>query len=517
MVAIRRIPLASVVLMGLSSLSQAQPAPPKEVPAKMPPMAAVFDIDRSAKEDVVYFRNKDLLRGEVLNQTLTISTQYGQLTIPVRRCAGLSFEGARANTEAVVTVNFNRITGIVNDRVIHFKIGSSGETIPIRKEKVRFVLLQRTPEETGFLAKAGKSDLFFMANGDILTGEAAERKIVVRTEYAEVPVAFEEMKEVKMQGGENVTAVIAKANGDSMRGTLGTDEISLSLDIGVRMDKIYKDKFGAIYVDQATTQAPILFGFKQPLAGESEGILAGVGDLSGEKALILDLGNRVTMKLALIPSGKFLMGSRKDENGRSDDEGPQREVTISKPFYMGVFEVTQEQYEQVMGQNPSRFKDAAKPVEMVSWEDADKFCKKLSEKTGRPVALPTEAQWEYAGRAGSKTRFCFGDDEKQLTDYARYGQSGDAGTAAVGGRKPNAWGLHDIHGNVWEWCADWYTSSYANAQEKDPAGPAKGTYRVLRGGGWANTPLDCRSAIRYRYTPDYRIGDLGFRVAVDLK
>jgi formylglycine-generating enzyme required for sulfatase activity len=235
------------------------------------------------------------------------------------------------------------------------------------------------------------------------------------------------------------------------------------------------------------------------------------------KELILDLGSNVSMKLVLIPAGKFLMGSPDGEPNRFPDEGPQHEVTISKPFYMGVYTVTQEQYEQVMGKNPSSFKGPQNPVETVSWDDAVEFCKKLSQKRGRAVSLPTEAQWEYACRAGSKSRFSFGDDDDKLGDYAWYWKNSDSKTHPVGQKKPNDFGLYDMHGNVWQWCSDWYTESYANAGKTDPTGPASGSIRVLRGGSWCHYPLICRSAYRYGLTPDLRGSLIGFRVSVDLK
>jgi len=241
------------------------------------------------------------------------------------------------------------------------------------------------------------------------------------------------------------------------------------------------------------------------------------------KGLTLDLGNKVMMKLVLIPAGKFMMGSPATEGGRYSEEGPQHEVTISKPFYMGVFEVTQEQYEQIMGQNPSTLKGAKKPVETVSWDEAVEFCKKLSQKTGKTVQLPTEAQWEYAGRAGTKTRFGFGDKDEDLGDYAWWGgfdNNGNSGkqTHPVGQKKPNAWGLYDMHGNVFEWCSDWYGEDYyAKSPMTDPQGPDSGSVRVLRGGSWYSPPQHCRSAFRSRSSPGDRYDDIGFRVAVDLK
>jgi len=243
------------------------------------------------------------------------------------------------------------------------------------------------------------------------------------------------------------------------------------------------------------------------------------------KELTLDLGNKVTMKLALIPAGKFMMGSPKGEKDRFDTEGPQREVTISKPFYMGVYEVTQEQWTAVMGTTPWKGKELAKDgathaATYISWNDATDFCKKLSTKTGKTVTLPTEAQWEYACRAGSKTRFSYGDDDdySKLGDYAWYAKNawdiGEKYAHTVGQKKANDFGLYDMHGNAWEWCADWWEDSYANAGKADPTGPASGTCRVLRGGSFFYIDRNCRSACRCLIVPEYVWYFYGFRVVV---
>ena len=258
------------------------------------------------------------------------------------------------------------------------------------------------------------------------------------------------------------------------------------------------------------------------------------------KTLTLEVGNKVTMKLVLIPAGKFIMGSPEGGKDKEPNEWPQHEVTISKPFYMGVYEVTQEQYEAVVGKNPSQFKGAQNPVEMVSWDEAVAFCKKLSETSGKKVRLPTEAEWEYACRAGSKTRFYFGDDdtgredyacrvgsetrfdfhgyEKELDDFAWYSGNSGKTTHPVGQKKANAWGLYDMHGNVWEWCADWYDEYggkyYANSPKADPTGPAEGRLRVLRGGSRSVPPRLCRSATRVWNIPSGRDVSSGFRAVV---
>ena len=161
-----------------------------------------------------------------------------------------------------------------------------------------------------------------------------------------------------------------------------------------------------------------------------------------------DLGNGITLEMVKIPGGKFTMGSPEDEEGRDEDEGPQRDVNVPA-FFMGKFEVTQEQYEEVMGNNPSHFKGDKRPVERVSWNDADEFCKKLSQKTGRTYRLPSEAEWEYACRAGTTTRFHFG--ENITPDLANYDNK-IRETTPVGKFRSNAFGLYDMHGNVWEWC-----------------------------------------------------------------
>jgi formylglycine-generating enzyme required for sulfatase activity len=232
-------------------------------------------------------------------------------------------------------------------------------------------------------------------------------------------------------------------------------------------------------------------------------------------SLALDLGNGVTMKLVLIRPGKFMMGSPDSELGHEPDEGPQHEVVISKPFYMGVTEVTQAQYEAVMGTNPSDFKGPTNPVDKVSWNEAVEFCRRLSEKTRKTVRLPTEAEWEYACRAGSKTRFSFGDSDSILGDYAWYRSNSGSKPHPVGQKKPNAWGLYDMHGNVWEWCADRY-GPYSSEASTDPQGAGSGSARVVRGGSWVTGGTgDFRCAYRHRNDPAYRnYRYYGFRCAM---
>jgi len=219
-----------------------------------------------------------------------------------------------------------------------------------------------------------------------------------------------------------------------------------------------------------------------------------------------------------IPAGSFTMGSKLSarevaieyggEAKYYNNEHPQHLVTLTEGFWLGKYEVAQSEWEGVMGGNPSRFKASKNPVEQVSWKDVARFCEKL----GNGLRLPTEAEWEYACRSGSTTEYCFGDSESGLGSYAWYYDNSGYTTHAVGEKKSNAWGLYDMHGNVWEWCQDWY-GNYSSSSVSDPQGPSSdSSYRVIRGGSWNGAASDCRSAIRFRDSPDNRYILLGFRV-----
>ena len=220
--------------------------------------------------------------------------------------------------------------------------------------------------------------------------------------------------------------------------------------------------------------------------------------------------NSIGMKLKLIQPGTFMMGSNEDVYPDSVHQ-----VTISKPFYLGVYQVTQREWQAVMGDNPSCFKDAKNPVESVSWDDAQEFCRKLSQKEGVEYRLPTEAEWEYACRAGTKTRYYWGGEFNDA--YAWWDGNSGGQTHNVGTRKPNAWGLYDMSGNVLEWCEDWF-EPYPSGPQTDPKGPSNGEYRVLRGGSWTAAgflagQVALGSAYRARVDPRVREYDFGFRVA----
>jgi formylglycine-generating enzyme required for sulfatase activity len=233
-----------------------------------------------------------------------------------------------------------------------------------------------------------------------------------------------------------------------------------------------------------------------------------------------DLSNGITLEMVQIPGGSFMMGSPASEKGRTQDESPQHQVNVPA-FSMGKYVVTQEQYQQIIGKNPSSFKGAKRPVEQVSWKNAVDFCLKLSQQTGREYRLPSEAEWEYACRGGTTTPFHFGETiTTELANYdgtytyasepkGKYLQK----TTDVGSFPPNAFGLYDMHGNVWEWCQDDWHNNYIDAP-KDGSGwtSRSGNTKLLRGGSWFSNPENCRSAYRHYNNLGHSTYNIGFRV-----
>ena len=231
----------------------------------------------------------------------------------------------------------------------------------------------------------------------------------------------------------------------------------------------------------------------------------------------------VAIEFVYIPPGWFLMGSPESEEDRCETEGPPREVTISRGFYLGRYPVTLDQWQAVTGSRP-RWEDEENeydpmcPAVLVSWDDVQDFLKQLNRMAGWDAyRLPTEAEWEYACRAGTTTRWSFGDDEDLLGDHAWYVENtlyaDGNGLRPVGTRAPNPWGLYDMHGNVWEYCQDWHAEDYYRvAPGTDPPGPDDGDERVMKGGGYSDGPETARSAARAETLPEEKDDSTGFRL-----
>ncbi len=224
-----------------------------------------------------------------------------------------------------------------------------------------------------------------------------------------------------------------------------------------------------------------------------------------------DLG----MTFVSLTGGTFVMGCSYGDNDCDNSESPQHSVKIS-PFKISAYEVTQGQWEAVMGENPSISDDCGDdcPVEYVSWDDVQDFIDEFNSQTGKNYRLPTEAEWEYAARAGTTTKYYCGDDASCLDDIAWYDDNSGDTTHPVGQKEPNAWGLYDMSGNVYEWVSDWYDHGYYEiSPSTDPQGPSSGSYRVFRGGSWYKDARLCRSASRFKNSPGNSVIGLGFRLA----
>jgi formylglycine-generating enzyme required for sulfatase activity len=284
--------------------------------------------------------------------------------------------------------------------------------------------------------------------------------------------------------------------------------------------------FGESFKDQILTLSPVVIKalpeeFLLPAAVPFNAGRAKVYQRAwaASVSLPVELTNSIGMKFVLIPPGEFMMGSPESEQGRELDE-TQHKVTLTKPFYIGMGEVTQEQGLIVVGTTPSQFKGLQNPVEMLSWDEAMAYCELLSalpeeEAAGRVYRLPTEAEWEYACRAGTETDYGFGSGAKDISFFAWHDGNSDDKTHPVGQGSPNSFGLYDINGNVWEWCADWY-GTYPEGPVIDPSGPNIGLDRVCRGGGWDSSLTEFRSASRDSDDPSGRNSSQGFRLVLSL-
>ncbi len=475
--------------------------------SRQPETSEEEPVNSPTKEDVVYLSNGDILKGQVINHDINITTPYGALAVPLRKCASVIFAGSGPNTQVIQTINNNRLTGIITDRIIQFRTGESDVKLDLRKEHLRTLILRDSQSRNRQTSDGDKTNLFVMTNGDLLTGKADLTMLMVRTAYGDLSAKMSEVKKIELDRSMDSRVVVNLKNGDVMRGNLVNDELNLELDLGIKIPAVYKGQIAQVFFDDGASQAAALIGGENIVTE----VIQQTTQVTGE-----DFTNSLGMRLKFIPAGSFKMGSLKGD----PDEQPIHDVTLSKPFYISTHEVTQEQFEKIMEFNPSVFLGPSRPVDSVSWNEAVDFCKKLSQKEMVSYRLPTEAEWEYCCRAGSQTEYFSGEDFDPA--YCWYQDNSGMQTHDVGTLKPNPWGLYDMTGNLWEWCHDFYEHSYENWQpmrpgSSPPPSEESGRGHVLRGGAWNMPPIYVRPADRHGAGPDEHGNDFGFRVVREIR
>ena len=453
-----------------------------------------------ADPDRLWLHQGDPVTGRLENGTLELKTPYGRIQFPVDRLAEVQFAAGPHQIDTVIGVNGDRFSGFLVDPVLTLR-PQLGPTLTLRRDLVTRLALGA---RKAVPARRASGLVFLLRNGDTFSGDMAGGTIRLTTPYLDVRIALEEIESVGFAHDQPLLASLRCADGRSAEGVWPDQEIEVLLELGSTV-RVHPARLAAI-------QQPTRWG-------------NGTAPPDPSIPLGPTHPGQARPGLVWIAPGEFVMGSPVDEQGRDLDEGPQTRVRIRSGFWMGIHEVTQAEYQAVMGDNPSRFLgDARRPVERVRHRDAIEYCVRLTRAHlaagvlpgGYAYRLPTEAEWEYACRAGTTTRFSHGDDlqEHALEDYAWYGANSNSSTHPVGTRRPNPWGLHDLHGNVLEWCLDGAGSGLPGGEVDDYRAPAEGLLRIARSGSWLYGARACRSANRDSYGESTRSSDLGFRVVL---
>ncbi|MSU20758.1 MAG: formylglycine-generating enzyme family protein [Pedosphaera sp.] len=470
------------------------------------PLAIVLGVPRAKDTDILLLQNGEKNSGTIANESISLKTSYADLKFDARMIAAIDLQGADNPIDSILTVNSNRFSGFLTDPSFVIRL-NTGEQLAVRREKVQKAIWRARESELGGFPP---HQFILLQNGDFFTGKILNISSITVENPTQRLVLLSDLESIRLVTGATPRARLRWPNGEVQLGKLEAEDIELQLDAGPKIS-LYRDRIEVIYCKDGfnpnTQSAP------NPQAAVREGVSPSASAPS-----------KAPEGMVWIPPGKFAMGSPTDELDRGLDEGPQDQITIPHGFWMGKCEVTQGEYLAVIGTNPSHYAgDPTRPVEKVSWHDAIDYCSRLTAKArddGTLSAdyvyrLPTEAEWEYACRAGTKTRFSFGDDPSyaRLDAYGWYTGNSRSATHPVGTKLPNPWGLHDMHGNVWEWCLD-YFNRYGATESSGKSRASKSSLRGARGGSWLYDGHFCRSANRDDYFPSNRCSDLGFRVVL---
>jgi formylglycine-generating enzyme required for sulfatase activity len=467
---------------------------------------SVAAVDDEVHHDRLWLRQGDPWVGQLLNPSLEMQTPYARLQVPVSQVSSANFAEGPEQLDRIFLVPSGRLSGFLLEPEIRFQ-PRSGSLLTMRCDRVARITLHRQsalPEPSREVPRR----LLFFRNGDTMSGRILDGPFRVSTPQTDVMLAVEDLVSVSFSDTHPVLAEVGTVQGEKLEGVWPDRELQITLDIGPTI-RVYPSRISSIDTRFALRTEGLRADTRDSLTDPA----SSTGSVTNDPSLIW------------VPPGEFLMGSPSEEADRDLDEGPQTRVRISHGFWMGRCEVTQAQYREVMGVNPSLFVgDARRPVEKVRYRDALEFCDRLTRlhlAGGRLpeeciYRLPTEAEWEYACRAGTETRYSHGDDPRgyELEAYAWFNGNSDSSTQPVGTRQPNPWGFHDLHGNVLEWCLDGATSTLPGGEVQDPVVPVEGLLHVARGGSWLYGAKASRSANRDSYGESTRSSDLGFRIVL---
>jgi len=506
----RSVLLAALVLgCGIAFSNGATETLSTNAPAEL---AYVLDVPRLPDRDVLFLRGGDRHSGTIRNEAFHLRTPQGLQTFSSSHIVALDLADSRGGFDVLITVNRNRFSGYLEDKTFVVQPGPSVDLIEVRREKVlKMVFRSRVDEVT----KLTRGSLVVLRNGDFFTGTLLTDTFRREDTGAELRWPAAGLASVSFPQGPEGAAQLHFDRGEVLRGTPATEDMEFQLDLGPRItvyvgrieeirragdltDSLAR-KIGSAPGVPRATPAP---GLPDPDVVPREGMI-------------------------WLPPGEFTQGSPIEEKDRDLDEGPQTRVVVPAGFWIGQHEVTQAEYSAVVGQNPSQYLgDPSRPVEKVNWREAVDFCRRLTEREHAAghlperyvYRLPTEAEWEYACRAGTTTRFSHGDDPgySLVMDYAWIDANSSSTSHPVGGKKPNPWGLHDLHGNVWEWCLDTWRGVLPGGTVTNTTTFPEGTLRVARGGSWLYTARFSRSANRDSYGLLNRCSDVGFRLVLAL-
>ena len=456
----------------------------------------------------------EVVAGAIQDQSLVLRTSYARLEFVLGDLERIEVERPPANLTVLHTVNRDRLSGFLENAAFELET-TNRESRTIRRERVQTILLAPRasaplPEAAGEPPGGSGRDearevAMALRNGDLLNGSLlADSLGLVQTDGSRADVSVGDVAFVTFADTPQTHVGIRLLTGGTVQGRLVPEELAVVLESGAVI-RVFSGRIQLID--------------RRRWAGLTPGMSPGAM-LPGTSG-----GPGLAGLLIWIPPGEFLLGSPSSEAGRDLDEGPLTPVVIPEGFWLGRCEVTQAEYQAVMGRNPSQYSGFADyPVEKVSWEDAMAYCQRLTRlhrDTGAipdsyEYRLPTEAEWEYACRAGSTTAYSHGDDRDgaELADFAWFTNNSDSSPHTVGAQRPNPWGLYDMHGNVWEWCLDRLTEADRGQLHTNEVSTATGHLRVARGGSWLYSAPHCRSANRDEYAAGNRCSDVGFRVVM---